>query len=171
MSHAQHGFEPLEPRRLLAASILESLAGTSSSSPVSLTEFNGKLLYIADNGVHGRELWKSDGTPAGTVLVKDIRPGGASAFDGGATGEDGPAQDNAQARVRSSAARAREGRGDMKRPRATSMPVMAQRGTGGGNCARRNRASAIVRSSFHERERWSRIPWRFATLDGSDGRR
>ncbi|MDX1488869.1 MAG: hypothetical protein R3268_11750, partial [Acidiferrobacterales bacterium] len=30
------------------------------------------------NGVNGRELWMSDGTNAGTVLVKDIRSGGGS---------------------------------------------------------------------------------------------
>ena len=35
----------------------------------------GTLFFYADNATTGRELWKSDGTPAGTVLVKDIIPG------------------------------------------------------------------------------------------------
>jgi ELWxxDGT repeat protein len=45
------------------------------SSP-SLTNVNGMLYFHADDGTSGRELWKSDGTEAGTVRVKDINPGG-----------------------------------------------------------------------------------------------
>ncbi len=36
------------------------------------------LFFVADDGVHGHELWMTDGTPAGTVLVKDIYPGARS---------------------------------------------------------------------------------------------
>jgi ELWxxDGT repeat protein len=37
-----------------------------------IAEANGSLFFPADDGVHGRELWKSDGTTAGTVMVRDI---------------------------------------------------------------------------------------------------
>ena len=45
------------------------------SSYDALAEVNGTIYFAANDGVHGRELWKSDGTEAGTVLVKDIAPG------------------------------------------------------------------------------------------------
>lgn len=39
----------------------------------------GEVVYFsADDAVHGRELWRSDGTEAGTVMVADIAPGWAS---------------------------------------------------------------------------------------------
>jgi ELWxxDGT repeat protein len=41
----------------------------------------GSLYFKADDGVNGFELWKSDGTPGGTALVKDINPGPASSMD------------------------------------------------------------------------------------------
>ncbi len=33
------------------------------------------VFFVAANGTSGRELWKTDGTEAGTVMVKDIGPG------------------------------------------------------------------------------------------------
>src|SRR4051812_45862896 len=40
-----------------------------------LTNVNGRLFFAANDGTHGIELWKSDGTEGGTALVQDIQPG------------------------------------------------------------------------------------------------
>ena len=50
------------------------------SSQEWLTNVNGTLFFTADDGTTGQELWKSNGTTAGTVLVKDIHPGGQDSF-------------------------------------------------------------------------------------------
>ena len=43
---------------------------------------NGKVVFDANDGVHGYELWVTDGTAAGTMMVKDINPGPASSITG-----------------------------------------------------------------------------------------
>ena len=53
-------------------------AGSGNSIPRSLTNVSGTLFFAAFEGTTGIELWKSDGTEVGTVLVKDFAPGGAS---------------------------------------------------------------------------------------------
>jgi ELWxxDGT repeat protein len=52
----------------------------SSSNPSEFTEFNGKLYFAANRGVNGPGLWVTDGTTAGTQLVKDIALGSNSLF-------------------------------------------------------------------------------------------
>ena len=42
---------------------------------------DGTLYFTADDGANGKELWKSDGTDAGTVMVKNINAVAGSAID------------------------------------------------------------------------------------------
>ncbi|MBP6333979.1 MAG: T9SS type A sorting domain-containing protein [Bacteroidia bacterium] len=47
----------------------------SDNKTPGFCESNGVLYFKAGNSVNGYELWKTDGTPAGTIEVKDIYPG------------------------------------------------------------------------------------------------
>ena len=55
-----------------------SASGTPhSGEPYGFTPAGGnKALFSADYGASGRELWVTDGTAAGTVVLKDIQTGG-----------------------------------------------------------------------------------------------
>lgn len=48
------------------------------SEAADLTTSGSTLFFSAATGSHGRELWKTDGTTAGTAAVKNISPGAAS---------------------------------------------------------------------------------------------
>jgi len=48
--------------------------------PLHLTKVGGTLFFSAVHDDTGRELWKSDGSSGGTVMIKDIRPGAGSAI-------------------------------------------------------------------------------------------
>jgi ELWxxDGT repeat protein len=49
-----------------------------SSSPQELTRVGTRIVFSATDDAHGRELWRTDGTVAGTKLLKDINPTGSS---------------------------------------------------------------------------------------------
>lgn len=53
-------------------------ATSSLGNPRALTNVNGTLFFIVDDGINGTELWKSDGTTIGTTMVKDITTGSLS---------------------------------------------------------------------------------------------
>jgi ELWxxDGT repeat protein len=53
---------------------------SNSGATAFFTDLAGILYFVADDGVAGSELWKSDGTESGTVLVKDIRVGATGSF-------------------------------------------------------------------------------------------
>ncbi len=61
----------------LVKNINPELAGLPprSSTPADLANVNGTLFFRANDGTHGRELWKSEGTSTSTTLVKDILSG------------------------------------------------------------------------------------------------
>lgn len=71
------GLEPLEDRTTPASLVADVNPATLPSDPVQFTDVGGTAFFFADDGATGRELWKTDGTAAGTVLVKDINPGDA----------------------------------------------------------------------------------------------
>jgi ELWxxDGT repeat protein len=56
--------------------------GYGANPDPKLTAVNDTLFFIATDGVSGLELWKSNGTEAGTVRVKDIWPGPDSGLTG-----------------------------------------------------------------------------------------
>jgi ELWxxDGT repeat protein len=60
-----------------------------SSNPSQLVAIGSTTYFSADDGVHGLELWKSDGTAAGTAMVKDIYPGGGNSYPSSLTNVNG----------------------------------------------------------------------------------
>ena len=50
----------------------EGLAGPGGGMWPELTVVGGTLFFTAYESAHGRELWKSDGTAGGTVMVREI---------------------------------------------------------------------------------------------------
>jgi len=69
--------ESLERRTLLSAPFLikDINPGTIDSQAAPMGRLGGIEFFSATDGVHGRELWKTDGTAAGTAMVSDIIAG------------------------------------------------------------------------------------------------
>ncbi len=55
----------------------------ASSAPGDYAVLNNTLFFSADDGVHGTELWTTNGTTAGTGLVINLRADGNGIFYGG----------------------------------------------------------------------------------------
>lgn len=66
-----------------ATQLVKDIApGAASSSPAGFERVANRLdtrwVFAANDGVHGRELWTTDGTTSGTYMLRDIAPGLAS---------------------------------------------------------------------------------------------
>ena len=76
--------ESLENRVLLTGGfellkdINTAISLTGSSNPGNFAAVNGTIYFTSETPTTGFELWKTDGTEAGTMLVKDIEPGDGS---------------------------------------------------------------------------------------------
>ena len=63
----------------LVRNINTAASGTTGSSPAGFAEISaGHVLFSAFDPVNGTEIWRTDGTSAGTVLVSNIVAGAAS---------------------------------------------------------------------------------------------
>ena len=78
------GIEVLETRQLLAADVgvLKDIIAGNTGSLVSAgngdnfaVEYNGLVYFTANDGTHGFELWRTDGTLANTERFMDLRTG------------------------------------------------------------------------------------------------
>jgi ELWxxDGT repeat protein len=65
---------------LLGSEATRAAVPSDHSNPDWLTDLGGSLFFAADDAESGRELWRSDGTEAGTHLVKDIGTGAEPGF-------------------------------------------------------------------------------------------
>ena len=56
---------------------------------IQVGEAGGKIFFAGNDGIHGRELWMTDGTVDGTRLVKDINPGPGASLPSNLVGNGG----------------------------------------------------------------------------------
>jgi ELWxxDGT repeat protein len=75
-------FSTLWASSLLGAQLLGDLNTTKAADAGSVglpaVDLAAVTVFVFDDGIHGTELWATDGSPAGTRLVLDINPGPSS---------------------------------------------------------------------------------------------
>jgi ELWxxDGT repeat protein len=65
--------------------LVKDINRTTNSSPTSFKIIKGIKYFAADDGIHGSELWRSDGTAQGTWMIADINKGDAGSNPSGMT--------------------------------------------------------------------------------------
>jgi ELWxxDGT repeat protein len=64
----------------LVRDITPAVEATAGSNPVGGVATADRLLFAAQDGLHGVEPWVTDGTPDGTRLLRDVLPGPGGSF-------------------------------------------------------------------------------------------
>jgi ELWxxDGT repeat protein len=72
----------INPGNHSSSGSMYNLANSSFNDFHCFTAVGDILFFCADDGINGKELWKTDGTANGTVMVKDINPGNADGIPG-----------------------------------------------------------------------------------------
>ncbi len=79
---ARQQLSTLAPRQVRDINLATALelggSGAGGVWPTSLPKLGDSFFFGTSDDLHGGELWKSDGTEAGSVMVKDIYPGARS---------------------------------------------------------------------------------------------
>src|SRR4051812_46255379 len=60
------------PGDLIVKRVADINPGAGNAIPTDITDVNGAVFFRADDGIHGTELWRSDGSTA--TMVADINP-------------------------------------------------------------------------------------------------
>ena len=62
-------------QHLLKLELVKDINPNSDSNPVGFVKLGDSIFFSAYDGVNGRELWVTDGSPSGTQMLLDVKPG------------------------------------------------------------------------------------------------
>ncbi len=63
---------------ILLANVTAQVGFDNFRNGADFQEFNGKIIFSGDDGIHGSEPWVTDGTPEGTYMIQDLGNNGGS---------------------------------------------------------------------------------------------